>query len=427
MSELKEIRLLSSTLKFSAKVVLPIAVLLVAAVAYAALKASKPGLSKRQAPEQISYVKAFDASFSDHQPQLHLFGETTAGRRVELRALVSGEVLSSSADMREGAIVKKGAVLLQIDPFNFEGRLDEAQSRLVEAKARLNELDASYNLEENGVKFDRAQLGIAQKDLNRAVSLARRKTVSRKVVDDRRSVVTQRSQEMERRQNNLKVWKAKADQQRAVIKRLKWGVKQAQRRLSETKLVAPFDAYVSEANAEVGRLLNASDRVATLIDRNWIETRFTLTDKQYGQIVAHEGTVIGREIEVLWRLGERDFSYKARIERVAAKISSERGGVDLYARLNSPEKPIPIRVGAFVEIRVPDRKYENVLRVPSTAIYNSSRIYIIEKGRLVERKIKVVGRLDEDVLVRGDVRAGDRVVRTRLTRPGDGLRVKELL
>ena len=92
-------------------------------------------------------------------------------------------------------------------------------------------------------------------------------------------------------------------------------MRQSERRLSETRLVAPFDAYVSDANAEVGRLLNVNDRVATLIDRNWIEIRFTLTDRQYGQIVSQEGTVVGRKIDVRWRLGSRVLSYPARIER----------------------------------------------------------------------------------------------------------------
>ena len=163
-----------------------------------------------------------------------------------------------------------------------------------------------------------------------------------------------------------------------------------------------------------------------MIDRNWIEARFTLTDRQYGQIVSHEGTVIGREVNVQWRLGAREYSFSARINRIAAKISSERGGVDVYARLKDPSIPVSIRVGAFVEVRVPDRKYQNVLRLPSTALYNSSTVYVIEKGRLSKRKVEIVGRIEHDVLVQGEVKAGERIVRTRLTRPGNGLRVKEL-
>ncbi len=426
MSELGEIRFLKSTLKFGGKVVLPVAVLLVAAAAYGALKASKPEISKRKAPEAVAYVKAFVADFKDHQPTLRLFGEITAGRKVELRALVGGEVQSTSDDLREGAIVEKGVTLLEIDPFNFEAALAEAQARLSEAQARHDEIIASYELEKNGLKHDRAQLVLARKDLERALSLVKKKTVSRKLVDDRNIIVTQRRQELERRENNLNVWKAKADQQKSVIKRLEWGVRQAERRLSETKLIAPFDAYVSDANAEVGRLLNVNDRVATLIDREWIEVRFTLTDRQYGQIVSQEGKVTGRRAEVRWRLGDRVLSYPARIERVAAKIDSARGGVDVYARLDDPLKPVPIRVGAFVEVFVPGRKYGSVLRVPRTAIYDGSTIYIIENGRLAGRQVEIVGSLEEDFLVRGSVKAGDRVVGTRLTRPGNGIKVKEI-
>ena len=147
--------------------------------AFGALKASKTEVNKRAAPEAIAYVKAFDATFKDHQPTLHLYGETTSGRKVELRALVGGEVQTTSAKLREGAIVNKGVTLLQIDPFNFDGAVDEAQARLSEAKARLMEITASFKLEENGLKHDRAQLGLARKDLARALSLVKRKPYRR--------------------------------------------------------------------------------------------------------------------------------------------------------------------------------------------------------------------------------------------------------
>ena len=111
---------------------------------------------------------------------------------------------------------------------------------------------------------------------------------------------------------------------------------------------------------------------------------------------------------------------------MAAKITSTRGGVDVYARLDDPSKPVSIRVGAFVEVFVPDRTYQSVMRLPRTSIYNGSTIYVIEKGRLAERKVEIVGRLDGDVLVRGAIEPGDRVVSTRLTRPGNGLKVKEI-
>ena len=99
--------------------------------------------------------------------------------------------------------------------------------------------------------------------------------------------------------------------------------------------------------------------------------------------------------------------------------------MEIYARLDNPNSPTPLRAGAFVEVRMPDRIYENVTRLPHAALYGSKRIYVIEKGRLRARSVALVGAAGEQVLVRGDIQKGDRVITTRLSAAEDGLRVEE--
>ena len=68
--------------------------------------------------------------------------------------------------------------------------------------------------------------------------------------------------------------------------RLENSIERASRRLVETDLTAPFPAYVTDVTGTVGRMVGSNDKVATLIDREWIEARFNLTDDQFGRIVA---------------------------------------------------------------------------------------------------------------------------------------------
>ena len=63
--------------------------------------------------------------------------------------------------------------------------------------------------------------------------------------------------------------------------------------------------------------------------------------------------------------------------------------------------------------------------MPQTAIYGGDTLYVIKQGRLEPRTIRIVGVADKDVLVRGAVDPGERVLRTRLSAPGAGLRVEE--
>jgi len=239
-------------------------------------------------------------------------------------------------------------------------------------------------------------------------------------------VVSQRRQSLQNRQNNLKVQAAKASQQRAAMRRLSWRVDQAKRNLRDTVLKAPFASYVTSVNAEIGRIVSVNDRVATLLDKGWIDVSFTLSDSQYGRILSSEKTVAGRDVEILWYVGNRPFIYKAKIERVSAEISSESGGVQVYARLTDSERGAPIRAGAFVEVRVPDQHYKNVLRIPQTALYDGDKVYVIIDSRLQQRKIEVVGAAGTDILIRGPIKAGEHILLTRLSTVGEGIKVRDV-
>ncbi len=409
------------------KLLVPVAILAGAVAAYAALKESRPVPAKRPPAEKVWPVEAVTVRFESISPMLHLYGETVAGRKVVLRPLVSGPVVEVHPGLREGGIVKKGETLLVIDPFDYEGAVVEARARLEEAAARLAELEAALKLEEDALESERRQLALAEKDLARARPLVKRGAASKKLLDDRQLIVTQRRQAVEQRENNLKVWRARIAQQQAARARFAWLLRQAERRLAETRLKAPFDAYVTDANAEVGQRLSVNDRVATLIDRRWIEARFTLSNQQYGRILAQAGTLIGRAVEVRWQVGKHRLTYHARITHLAATIAATKGGVTVYARLDDPLKPSAIRPGAFVDILMPDRSYDAIVRLPETAVYGNDTVYVINgKGRLEPRKVEVVGIDEGQVLVQGAVRAGEKVVRTRLSAPNKGLRVEVL-
>lgn len=412
-------------LGLAAKVFAPILVLVLSFVSYAELKATKPEIPQRPVRERIWPVNSQTASISDYQPRIRLYGQAIAGRRVDLRALASGEIVEIGAGLKEGGTVSKDDLLLRIDRFQFEGALVEAEAALAEARARYREIEAMILSEQDAMRRAREQLVISKRDLERALPLAKRGTVSQKTADDRRMIVSEREQSVELRANNLAVQQARADQQRASIAQYDWRVRQAKRNLADTELKAPFDAYVTAVNAEVGRIVGANDAVATLYDRDWIDIRFTLTNTQFGRIIAKEGEVTGRMVDVLWHVGDEPVRYKATIERVAAEINAETGGVDVYARLVDPRKPVPLRPGAFVEVLVTDRAYSNVVRLPQTSLYNGDTVYVVVDGRLASRKVDLVGAAGTDILVRGDLKAGEHVMVTRLSKAEAGLRVQE--
>jgi len=307
-------------------VLLPLVILAGSVFGYGVLVKSKKVIEPRKVVEKSWPIKILPVVIADQAPELRLFGEAVAGRQVDMRALVAGEIIATGPNFKLGGIIKKGDTLVKVDAFEYEATLEEAQGSLLEAKARLAELNARVKLEIDQLEVARFQLELAQKDFKRAVKLKKQGSISQKGVDDREVTLSLRQQAIAQRTSNIEIERARATQQEATIERLKTSVRRAQRGLRNTHLAAPFDAYVARVDGELGRFISVNDRVATLIDSQQIDVRFSLSDGQYGRIIAAEGTVIDRPVRIVWRVGLNQHTFKGKIDRVSAQITASKIG-----------------------------------------------------------------------------------------------------
>lgn len=413
-------------LNVGAKIALPLIILAGALYGFQVLRDSRPDVPQRPARERVWTVETQTVSFSRHQPVMRLYGEIQSGRDVSLRALVSGEIVEIAPNLRIGALVEAGTALVRIDPFDYEGQLIEARANLLEAEARSREIEASSAAERDALANARDQLALAETDLERARELVGRGTISERTVDDRRLILSQREQGVQQRDNNIAMQQARGDQQIAAIARLERQVVEAERALQNTTLKAPFAGYISEVDADVGRMIGSNDTVVTLIDRSEIEVAVTLSDRQYGRVVEADRTLIDRPVTINWYVGETPLSYNGRIVRIAPQITAASGGVRVFAAVETPDDRDVIRPGAFVEVLVPDRAYDGVVELPETALYPGDQVFVVENERLMPRIVDVIGFAGASVLVRGDLADGETVITTKIATAGEGLKVRDI-
>ncbi|MDX2259248.1 MAG: HlyD family efflux transporter periplasmic adaptor subunit [Hyphomicrobiaceae bacterium] len=404
--------------------VLPIAVIAVGIAGYQYLRATRPEAPQRPIVERAFTIAVVEAVPGTYTPTLTLYGQTVAGRQVDIRALVAGRVVATSGELREGGILAAGAPLISIDPLDYQTSLAEAEAQLAEAKGKIAEFEASLAADRSTLDFARRQIELARSDLGRAAPLAERGAVSERTVDDRKQILLQREQVADQLASGIDVWQARIAQQTAVASRLESVIARARQRLADAELAAPFDAVVTEVGAQVGRMLSVNDKVATLIDRNWIEAKFALSDEQFGRITADGRAIEGRPLTVRWILGRTAHAYAASVERVGARVTAEAGGIDVFARIAEPTKPVPLRPGAFVAVEIADVTFENVVKLPSSALNAGRTVFAVVDNRLKGIDVDVVGGTGEDIFVRGDIPVGARIMTTRISTPGDGVLVE---
>ena len=410
------------TMKWFVKAALPVAVIAAAVLVAGLLWANKPPFEPKPAQEKVWTVAAVPVIHADVQPVMRLYGEIIAGREVELRPLVEGRVVEDGADFVDGGVVHAGDLLVAIDPFAYRADMSEYEARIAEARARLDEIYAELAAATDMIAHDRRQLELARREVARRERLRQSQAGSEKALDDAHLALSQREQQLIERQQTIDRLAAQAAQQKAVIERWQVALRRARRDLADTRLTAPFDGYLVDTDAAVGKRVGTGDRIARLIDANRLEAHFHVSGGEFARVLA-AGGYRGRAAEVSWRVGGQEFTFAATLDRVRSEIDAESGGVNLYARIEGHGADGVLRPGAFVEVRLADRTYEDVVRLPQSALHDGDTVYAVVDERLEPRQVEVVVRSGNDILVRGDLAPGDMVVTSRLPEIGPGIRV----
>lgn len=388
------------------------------------LAASRPDRTPRVFEPTIYTVETIPVRKADNRPAIHLYGQIDSARSIDLRPLVPGQIVEVHPELAAGRRVSRGDILLRIDPFAYDGAVLEARANLAATEAMIVEIEARLASEREQLAGSDEQLALARSDFERATALAASGAFTSRDVEDRRLIVSQRELAVSQRRNNILIAQAQRMQQAANSERLAWKMREAEQRLADTALLAPFDAVVSEESAEAGRSVSAGDIVAKLYDDRELEARFTLTNAQYGRMATDADPLIGRPVDIVWTVGGIDYRYQAEIDRIGAKVAAERGGVEVFARVAASDYAVELRPGAFVALTVPDRTWPDTVRLPETALHELDHVFVVEDGRLRRQDVRVIAYDGEDALVETDMVDGTEVMITRLTEATDGVLVR---
>lgn len=405
------------------KVLLPIFILLLAVAFAGYLRATKPPLQRTEIKERVWLVETVPASIATITPRLKLYGEIVAGQEVELRPLVSGRVVKLGDRFAEGGIVKKGAMLVTIDPFDYAAEVAERKAQLAEASAKLKQLQEELLSEKAQITSDKLQIGLRERDVLRRENLRKRGAGSEKSFDDARMALTDQRRQLAVRRKTIATLESRVVQQEAAITRAEVALRRAERNLEETRLTAPFAGFLRDVSTSLGKRVSTNDRVARLINAGRLEARFQISDDEYGRLIA-QAPIKGMKAEVVWRTRAKTFTYEAAIERTSGRVESGSGGIHLFARIKNMDVTTVLRPGVFVEIGILDRRYSNVVRLPDGALHGEDTVYVVVGGRLQSRKVSVVARTGNDVLVRGALKPDDKVVANIFAEIGPGVKVE---
>jgi membrane fusion protein (multidrug efflux system) len=303
-------------------------------------------------------------------------GTLDGSENAEIRARVAGYLLKR--DYHEGALVKKGDPLFEIDPRPFEAALAEATSQLEQGKA--------------------GQLA-SQAEAERSTELFNKKVISDKEYTNKTQL------------NEANVAKVAA---------LTANVDQAKLNLNFCKITAPIDGIVGVAKAQVGDLVGSSANavlttVSTLDPAKLLfpvsETEYLDASQRVQETLSKPFDQRPESIEVFLADGSI-FPQKARLLSVNRQVDAGTGTILVTALLPNPGNLL--RPGFFARARVVAETLKDAVVVPQRAISEVQGSYQVgvigADGKAEIRPVKVGARTGSDWVISSGVSAGEKIV-----------------
>ncbi len=210
---------------------------------------------------------------------------------------------------------------------------------------------------------------------------------------------------------------------------------QAERDLQRTKIVAPYAGRVLEKQVDVGQYVARGTPLATLYAVDHVEIRLPITDEQaaFLDLPEHfrgeEPRHTGPQVNLTATVGGNEWHWQGEIVRTEGSIDPRTRQLHVVARVDDPYhrdatgNP-PLKVGQFVKAAIVGPPLKQVFIVPREALRPGSEVLVLtSQERIAHKKLQIIWRDKENVIVKSGLQAGDRVVLTPLPYAPDGMQV----
>jgi RND family efflux transporter MFP subunit len=371
---------------------LPLFVLLAGFLAAAALIVSGPKIEPQPSRNIAPLVRIVEANPGKHRFVVTTQGTVSPRTESDLVPEVDGRVITMSPALVSGGFFTKGDVLLEIDPLDYEVALEQARANLARAESDLNNENKNH---------------VRQMDL-----------IDRGAISDA---------EIDNSENRVAIAEA-------VLREATARLARAERDLSRTRVIAPYNGRVRSERVDLGQFVRRGEAIGTLYAVDYAEVRLPIPNIDLGfldlplNVAGNELTNIV-PVKLRTEFAGVQRSWDGRIVRTEGELDPATRMVQVVASVANPydqaSNRAPLAVGLFVEAEILGREVDNVSVLPRSALREDNRVLLVDNNdQLVFREVRVLRRADDKVYIGSGLSRGDRICISPLQSSTEGMQVR---
>lgn len=220
-------------------------------------------------------------------------------RNANVRAhvvMMAPEVAGRIAELHvvDNKYVRKGDLLIVIDPTNYAIAVSQAEASVQQAQASVQNIEAQMIVQQAQISASRAQLDqalaglvFAQQQASRYQELAQKGAGSVQSAQQFSTQLAQQQAAVKSAQANFELAQRQIESQKALrmsaeatLAQTRAQLRQAQVNLERTRILSPVDGYVTNLQAQLGNFMNVGLNAVSLVDAHsfWVDGYFEETN-----------------------------------------------------------------------------------------------------------------------------------------------------
>ncbi len=339
------------------------------------------------------------------------FGNVEPATVLKAKSEVSGKVSYIHPKLKKGASLKKGTVVLRIEPNTYKLTLNQSQAGLAGSQSSLAQLTAEEKSTKRSLNIAQKNLNVGIKELNRIKSLWNKRLIARSTLDKEEQKVLSLRQQVQDIQGKLSSYKSRRAATLAQIKQSKSQVSQSKDKLGKTSVRLPFDARIGTVTVDKGEFVPAGGLLFEALGVQAVEINAQLPTKQFRPLVTGLASKNGKRkinlkspesvqaalssmhLEARVRLvgdSSEDAIWDGKLVRMSESVDPTRDTLGLVIAVNKPYEGIipgkrpPLLKGMYtsVELLTPAQP---TLVLPRKAVHQG-RVYIAKEDNTLDIK-----------------------------------------
>jgi membrane fusion protein (multidrug efflux system) len=408
---------------FSIVYATPIQPVIVVAVAALLVALFAAGCSKARAtapPPAAPEVEVAEVEQKDVPIYNEWIGTLDGTVNADIKSQVTGYLLTKN--YTEGAFVKKGQLLFEIDPRPFQAAVDQAKGELAKAQGQLGQAEAQLQQAQAQLAQAEANQGKTQLDADRYTQLVKTGVATKQEYDNAVQGNLAAKANVKAAEAGVKTARAGVESARSQIKAAEASVRTAELNLGFTHITAPIDGIAGVAAVQVGNLVNPinpnSPALTTISAVDPIRVWFTAGEQEYlktirGTLIANGQSPSAKKIELELVLSDGTvYPHKGQFYMADRNVDQKTGSIKLAGLFPNPGNAL--RPGEYGRVRAITSTRAGALLVPQRAVselQGSYRVAVVGPDNKVSiRPVRVGERSGSMWIIEDGLKAGETVV-----------------